>query len=181
MPASVFPDTTIPKWRPPSCWRLKGIDNNPAHIVLAVDDMTATMSRSIVAKTRAESGARHSRTRFRHEHAPRGEPHYGGRHFRLSLHRRHGGKPQPQSGGNDTDYIHYVGNILIDTIRFNRHRLIQPAWFSTLGLKKGVSVAHPQPPRPAGKESRAAIVANPYREGRRHACRLLCIRMYRMP
>lgn len=35
------------------------------------------------------------------------------------------------------DYIHYVGNILIDTIRFNRHRLVQPLWFSSLGLRKG--------------------------------------------
>ena len=32
------------------------------------------------------------------------------------------------------EYIHYVGNILIDTIRYNRHRLMQPLWFSTLGL-----------------------------------------------
>ena len=31
----------------------------------------------------------------------------------------------------------YVGNILIDTIRYNRHRLMQPLWFSTLGLRKG--------------------------------------------
>ena len=35
------------------------------------------------------------------------------------------------------EYIHYVGNILIDTIRYNRHRLMQPLWFSTLGLRKG--------------------------------------------
>ena len=35
------------------------------------------------------------------------------------------------------EYIHYVGNILIDTIRFNRHRLVQPMWFSSLGLRKG--------------------------------------------
>ena len=35
------------------------------------------------------------------------------------------------------EYIHYVGNILIDTIRFNGHRLVQPMWFSSLGLRKG--------------------------------------------
>ena len=35
------------------------------------------------------------------------------------------------------EYIHYVGNILIDTIRYNRHRLVQPLWFSSLGLRKG--------------------------------------------
>ena len=35
------------------------------------------------------------------------------------------------------EYIHYVGNILIDTIRYNRHRLLQPLWFDSLGLRKG--------------------------------------------
>ena len=35
------------------------------------------------------------------------------------------------------EYIHYVGNILIDTIRYNRHRLLQPMWFSSMGLRKG--------------------------------------------
>ena len=35
------------------------------------------------------------------------------------------------------EYIHNVGNILMDTVRYNRHRLMQPVWFSTLGLKKG--------------------------------------------
>ena len=34
------------------------------------------------------------------------------------------------------EYIHYVGNILIDTVRYNRHRLLQPVWFSTIGLEK---------------------------------------------
>ena len=34
------------------------------------------------------------------------------------------------------DYIHYVGNILIDTVRYNRHRLLQPVWFSSMGLEK---------------------------------------------
>ena len=29
------------------------------------------------------------------------------------------------------EYIHSVGNILIDTIRYNRHRLVQPLWFSS--------------------------------------------------
>ena len=54
------------------------------------------------------------------------------------------------------DYIHYVGNILIDTIRFNRHRLVQPMWFSSLGLRKG-SATLPAPDR--------------HRKGRRHAYR----------
>jgi UDP-N-acetylglucosamine 2-epimerase (non-hydrolysing) len=34
------------------------------------------------------------------------------------------------------EYIHYVGNILIDTIRYNRHRLLKPVWFDAMGLKE---------------------------------------------
>ena len=41
------------------------------------------------------------------------------------------------------EYIHYVGGILIDTIRFNRHRLVQPMWFSSLGLRKGTTCCSP--------------------------------------
>jgi UDP-N-acetylglucosamine 2-epimerase (non-hydrolysing) len=34
------------------------------------------------------------------------------------------------------EYIHHVGNILIDTLRYNRPRLSQPAWFDCLGIRK---------------------------------------------
>jgi UDP-N-acetylglucosamine 2-epimerase (non-hydrolysing) len=38
-----------------------------------------------------------------------------------------------QSGREDEN-VYYVGNILIDTIRDNRHRLLRPLWYSTMGL-----------------------------------------------
>ncbi len=117
----------------------KELDNHPARIVLVVDDMTATMSCAIVAKKRGLKVA--------HVIA-------GTRSFDMNMPREVNrtivdaisdylftagmvANRNLNQEGMIPDYIHYVGNILIDTIRFNRHRLIEPAWFSTLGLKKG--------------------------------------------
>lgn len=117
----------------------KELNAHPARIVLVVDDMTATMSCSIVAKKRGLKVA--------HVIA-------GTRSFDMNMPREVNrtivdaisdylftagmvANRNLNQEGMIPDYIHYVGNILIDTIRFNRHRLIQPVWFSTLGLKKG--------------------------------------------
>lgn len=117
----------------------KELNVHPAQIVLVVDDMTATMSCSIVAKKRGLKVA--------HVIA-------GTRSFDMNMPREVNrtivdaisdylftagmvANRNLNQEGMIPDYIHYVGNILIDTIRFNRHRLIQPVWFSTLGLKKG--------------------------------------------
>ncbi len=117
----------------------KELNAHPAQIVLVVDDMTATMSCSIVAKKRGLKVA--------HVIA-------GTRSFDMNMPREVNrtivdaisdylftagmvANRNLNQEGMIPDYIHYVGNILIDTIRFNRYRLIQPVWFSTLGLKKG--------------------------------------------
>ena len=62
--------------------------------------------------------------------------------------------------GMTPKYIHYVGNILIDTVRYNRHRLSQPVRFSTIGFgkKRGLPVADPQPALPADQETCSQIV-----------------------
>lgn len=115
------------------------LDSHPAQVVLVVDDMTATMSCAIVAKKRGLKVA--------HVIA-------GTRSFDMNMPREVNrtivdaisdylftagmvANRNLNQEGMIPEYIHYVGNILIDTIRFNRHRLIQPIWFSTLGLKKG--------------------------------------------
>ena len=117
----------------------KELDQHPAQIVLVVDDMTATMSCSIVAKKRGLKVA--------HVIA-------GTRSFDMNMPREVNrtivdaisdylftagmiANRNLNQEGMIPDYIHYVGNILIDTIRFNRHRLVQPLWFSSLGLRKG--------------------------------------------
>ena len=115
------------------------LDNHPADTVLVVDDMTATMSCAIVAKKRGLKVA--------HVIA-------GTRSFDMNMPREVNrtivdaisdylftagmvANRNLNQEGMIPDYIHYVGNILIDTIRYNRHRLLQPLWFDTLGLRKG--------------------------------------------
>ena len=117
----------------------KELDAHPAQIILVVDDLTATMSCSIVAKKRGLKVA--------HVIA-------GTRSFDMNMPREVNrtivdaisdylftagmvANRNLNQEGMIPDYIHYVGNILIDTIRFNRHRFLQPVWFSTMGLKKG--------------------------------------------
>lgn len=115
------------------------LDAHPADVVLVVDDMTATMSCAIVAKKRG--------LRVAHVIA-------GTRSFDMNMPREVNrtivdaisdflftagmvANRNLNQEGMIPEYIHYVGNILIDTIRYNRHRLIQPLWFDSLGLRKG--------------------------------------------
>ena len=117
----------------------KELDASPADVVLVVDDMTATMSCAIVAKKRGLKVA--------HVIA-------GTRSFDMNMPREVNrtivdaisdylftagmvANRNLNQEGMIPDYIHYVGNILIDTIRYNRHHLIQPIWFDSLGLRKG--------------------------------------------
>ena len=75
------------------------LTENPAHVVLVVDDLTATMSCAIVAKkTRNQgspSGSRH--TFLRHEDAEGSKPDDYRRSIRLSVYCRHGGQPKSES------------------------------------------------------------------------------------
>ena len=115
------------------------LDAHPADTVLVVDDMTATMSCAIVAKKRGLKVA--------HVIA-------GTRSFDMNMPREVNrtivdaisdylftagmvANRNLNQEGMIPEYIHYVGNILIDTIRYNRHRLLQPLWFDSLGLRKG--------------------------------------------
>lgn len=117
----------------------KELDNHPAQLILVVDDLTATMSCTIVGKKRGLKVA--------HVIA-------GTRSFDMNMPREVNrtivdaisdylftagmvANRNLNQEGMIPEYIHYVGNILIDTIRYNRHRLIQPLWFDTMGLKKG--------------------------------------------
>ena len=151
---SLFADLAMP--RPDACLGVSGhdhsqitadimlafekeLDTSPADVVLVVDDMTATMSCAIVAKKRGLKVA--------HVIA-------GTRSFDMNMPREVNrtivdaisdylftagmvANRNLNQEGMIPDYIHYVGNILIDTIRYNRHRLIQPIWFDSLGLRKG--------------------------------------------
>ena len=117
----------------------KELDEHPAQVILVVDDLTATMSCAIVAKKRGLKVA--------HVIA-------GTRSFDMNMPREVNrtivdaisdylftagmvANRNLNQEGMIPDYIHYVGNILIDNIRYNRHRFLQPLWFRSLGLKKG--------------------------------------------
>ena len=55
--------------------------------------------------------------------------------------------------GTESENVYYVGNILIDAIRYNRKRLL-------IGAARGkLSLAHPQPSRIAKQQRESASVA----------------------
>ena len=115
------------------------LDGHPAQVVLVVDDMTATMSCSIVAKKRGLKVA--------HVIA-------GTRSFDMNMPREVNrtivdaisdylftagmvANRNLNQTGTESENVYYVGNILVDTVRFNRNRLLKPVWFSVLGLQEG--------------------------------------------
>ncbi|WP_321332184.1 UDP-N-acetyl glucosamine 2-epimerase [uncultured Bacteroides sp.] len=111
---------------------------NPAHVVLVVDDLTSTMSCAIVAKKQ--------NIKVAHLVA-------GTRSFDMSMPKEINrmitdglsdylftagmvANRNLNQAGTENENVYYVGNILVDTIRYNRNRLIRPVWFNVLGLKK---------------------------------------------
>lgn len=115
----------------------KELKSHPTQAVLVVDDLTSTMSCSIVAKKRGLKVA--------HLIA-------GTRSFDMNMPREVNrtivdaisdylftagmiANRNLNQEGMIPEYIHYVGNILIDTIRYNRHRFLQPMWFSAMKLR----------------------------------------------
>lgn len=114
------------------------LTENPAHIVLVVDDLTATMSCAIVAKKQGVKVA--------HLVA-------GTRSFDMKMPKEVNrmitdglsdylftagmvANRNLNQTGTESENVYYVGNILIDSIRHNRNRLLKPVWFSVLGLKE---------------------------------------------
>ena len=48
--------------------------------------------------------------------------------------------------GTESENVYYVGNILIDAIRYNRNRLLKPIWFSGPGTaRRKLSPIYSQP------------------------------------
>lgn len=115
----------------------KELKENPCDIVLVVDDLTPTMSCAIVAKKHGVKVAHLvAGTRSFDMDMPKevnrmitdGLADY---HFTAGM---IANRNLSQTGTEDKK-IYHVGNILIDSIRYNRNKLIQPIWFSTLGVK----------------------------------------------
>ena len=115
------------------------LTENPTHVVLVVDDLTATMSCAIVAKKQGIKVA--------HLVA-------GTRSFDMKMPKEVNrmitdglsdylftagmvANRNLNQTGTESENVYYVGNILIDAIRYNRNRLLKPIWFSVLGLQEG--------------------------------------------
>ncbi len=117
----------------------KELDEHPVRLILVVDDMTATMSCAIVAKKRGLKVAHViAGTRSFDMNMPREVNRtivdaISDYLFTAGMIANHNLNLE----GMIPEYIYYVGNILIDNIRFNLHRFVEPIWFSTLGLRKG--------------------------------------------
>ncbi|MCK9159619.1 MAG: UDP-N-acetyl glucosamine 2-epimerase [Bacteroidaceae bacterium] len=115
------------------------LTENPAHVVLIVDDLTATMSCAIVAKKQGIKVAHLvAGTRSFDMNMPKEVNRMitDGLSDYLFTAGMVANRNLSQSG-LENEHIFYVGNILIDTIRENYHRLIKPIWFSALGMKEG--------------------------------------------
>lgn len=113
------------------------IKRYPANVVLVVDDLTATMSCAIVAKMHNIKVAHlMAGTRAFDLNMPKeinriisdGLSDYL---FTASM----ASNRNLNNTGIENEQVYHVGNILMDTIRLNRSRLIRPIWFSSLGLE----------------------------------------------
>lgn len=111
---------------------------NPAHIVLVVDDFTATMSCAIVAKkhnvkvAHLVAGTRSFDLDMPKEVNRMVTDGLSDYHFIAGM----TANRNLNQTGTLADNVYFVGNILIDTIRFNRNQLIKPIWFSSLNIKE---------------------------------------------
>lgn len=114
------------------------LNNNPTNIVLVVDDLTSTMACAIVAK-------KHN-VKVAHLVA-------GTRSFDMNMPKEvnrmitdglsdflftagMGANRNLNQTGTENDTVFFVGNILMDSLRYNRNRFIKPVAFDILGLKE---------------------------------------------
>lgn len=114
------------------------LTENPAHVVLVVDDLTATMSCAIVAKklgikvAHLVAGTRSFDMKMPKEVNRMITDGLSDYLFTAGM----VANRNLNQTGTESENVYYVGNILIDTIRYNRNRLLKPVWFSVLGLKE---------------------------------------------
>lgn len=115
------------------------LTENPAHVVLVVDDLTATMSCAIVAKKQGikvahlVAGTRSFDMKMPKEVNRMITDGLSDYLFTAGM----TANRNLNQTGMENENVYHVGNILMDTIRYNRNRLLKPVWFPVLGLKEG--------------------------------------------
>lgn len=114
------------------------LEQHPAHIVMVVDDLTPTMACSIVAHKKGIKVAHLvAGVRTFDRNAPKEVNRIitDGLSDILFTAGMVANRNLNQTGTQQS-HVHFVGNILIDTLRYNRPRLQRPVSFSILGLKE---------------------------------------------
>ena len=115
----------------------KELTENPAHVVLVVDDLTATMSCAIVAKKQGikvahlVAGTRSFDLNMPKEINRMISDGLSDYLFTASI----TANRNLNQTGTEEGHVYHVGNILIDNIRFHCKRFIKPIWFDTLSLR----------------------------------------------
>lgn len=116
----------------------KELKQNPTDLVLVVGDVTSTMACTIVAKkegvkvTHVEAGIRSGDMRMPEEINRIVTDSLTDYFFTTSTYANQNLKKL----GFADDQIFFVGNVMIDTLRKNEHRLKQPTLWNDLGLKE---------------------------------------------
>lgn len=114
------------------------LEQHPAHLVMVVDDLTPTMACSIVARKKGIPIAHLvAGVRSFDKNAPKEVNRIitDGLSDILFTAGMNANRNLSQVGTQERQ-VHFVGNILIDTLRHNRTRLQCPVSFSILGLQK---------------------------------------------
>lgn len=117
----------------------KYLETNPTDVVIVVDDLASTMAAAIVTKKQGVTLA--------HLVA-------GTRSFDIKMPKEinrlvidglsdllftagMGSNSNVSREGAEISHVYMVGNILMDTLRFNRSRLVRPSFFDDMGLSVG--------------------------------------------
>ncbi|MEG2515125.1 MAG: UDP-N-acetylglucosamine 2-epimerase, partial [Bacteroidaceae bacterium] len=115
----------------------KELEENPVNVVLVVDDLTSTMACAIVAKKKNVKVAHLvAGTRSFDMDMPKeiNRMITDGLSDYLFTAGMIANRNLNQSGAG-SEHIYFVGNILMDTLRNNRNRLVKPISFDILGLR----------------------------------------------
>ena len=111
---------------------------NPTDVVIVVDDLTSTMACAIVAKKKGVmlahlvAGTRSFDIKMPKEINRLVIDGLSDLLFTAGV----GSNRNVSREGAETSQVYMVGNILVDTLRFNRNKLVMPAIFNILGLKE---------------------------------------------
>lgn len=116
----------------------KELENHPTDVVMVVDDLTPTMACSIVARKKGVkvahlvAGIRSFDMNMPKEANRMITDGLSDILFTASM----SANRNLNQTGTEQKHVHFVGNILMDTLRHNRNRLKRPEQFSAIGLKE---------------------------------------------